>query len=299
MKKILAILLAIVMVFSLCACGKEQKAEKYCFNCGKGITENADFCEQCGANVKENGNENSRDITSTTVTSNNLATNNSNGSLHTHSYSKKVTTATCTQQGYTMYTCTCGHSYKDGYTDPTHSYSNNKCTRCGEMDMNNFYSCLKDWLTKNGEDIGTSIGRRLYTNTSNGVTTITSLIYSKQRDELIFQNISDLSESNMENIEFLVYITIPKEHSPKFEFSGSLFEDSNLTDACFGEFDASTFTKNSVLSCNEYHGDPLNKQNILVSTHAIIIIIIEHMREFLEDENLGYTIKDIGFTAYK
>ena len=50
-----------------------------------------------------------------------------------HSYSSKVTSPTCTAQGYTTYTCTyCGNSYKDNYTDALgHNYVNYVCTRCG------------------------------------------------------------------------------------------------------------------------------------------------------------------------
>ena len=41
-----------------------------------------------------------------------------------HTYTSKVTAPTCTEQGYTTYTCACGHSYKDNYTPATgHSYS--------------------------------------------------------------------------------------------------------------------------------------------------------------------------------
>lgn len=46
-------------------------------------------------------------------------------SSHTHNYtySVVVTPPTCTEQGYTTYTCSCGSSYKDDYTDPTgHSF---------------------------------------------------------------------------------------------------------------------------------------------------------------------------------
>ena len=38
---------------------------------------------------------------------------------HVHKYSEKVTTPTCTEKGYTTYTCTCGDSYKDNYTNAT------------------------------------------------------------------------------------------------------------------------------------------------------------------------------------
>ena len=37
---------------------------------------------------------------------------------HTHSYTETVTPPTCKDQGYTTYTCSCGHSYVDNYTDP-------------------------------------------------------------------------------------------------------------------------------------------------------------------------------------
>ena len=37
---------------------------------------------------------------------------------HIHKYSPVVTAPTCTQQGYTTYTCRCGDTYKADYTDP-------------------------------------------------------------------------------------------------------------------------------------------------------------------------------------
>ena len=42
---------------------------------------------------------------------------------HTHSYTATVTNPTCTAQGYTTYSCSCGESYKDSYTNALgHSY---------------------------------------------------------------------------------------------------------------------------------------------------------------------------------
>ena len=37
---------------------------------------------------------------------------------HTHSYTATVTKPTCTEQGYTTYTCSCGDTYTDDYVDP-------------------------------------------------------------------------------------------------------------------------------------------------------------------------------------
>ena len=55
-----------------------------------------------------------------------------------NNYSAVVTAPTCTQRGYTTYTCQvagCGYSYKDAYTDaPGHNYSNGVCSACGEAE---------------------------------------------------------------------------------------------------------------------------------------------------------------------
>ena len=66
--------------------------------------------------------------------------------VHTHAYSSVVIQPTCTQQGYTSYSCACGDSYNDNYvtelghsytttvTKPTFTsegYTDYYCTRCG------------------------------------------------------------------------------------------------------------------------------------------------------------------------
>ena len=56
---------------------------------------------------------------------------------HTHNYASKVVQPTCTVQGYTIHTCSCGNSYKDSYVNALgHSYSGGACTRCGQKDPN-------------------------------------------------------------------------------------------------------------------------------------------------------------------
>ena len=54
------------------------------------------------------------------------------GEVHTHEYSTVVTPPTCTEEGFTTYTCTCGHSYTGNKVAATgHSYQNGVCTVCG------------------------------------------------------------------------------------------------------------------------------------------------------------------------
>ena len=56
------------------------------------------------------------------------------GGTHTHDYTYNVSVnnPTCTQRGYTTYTCACGDSYTGSYTDALgHNFVNGICTRCG------------------------------------------------------------------------------------------------------------------------------------------------------------------------
>ena len=51
--------------------------------------------------------------------------------IHTHA--PNVTAPTCTEQGYTTYTCACGDSYMGDYVDATgHNYDSIVCTVCGK-----------------------------------------------------------------------------------------------------------------------------------------------------------------------
>lgn len=64
---------------------------------------------------------------------------------HTHSYTAKVTAPTCTAQGYTTYTCSCGDSYVSDYKAAGHKYGTaywssefstgygQKCSVCGHL----------------------------------------------------------------------------------------------------------------------------------------------------------------------
>ena len=83
---------------------------------------------------------------------------------HSHTYQSMIIMPTCTEQGYTIYTCTvCGDSYKDNYTDITeHTYSGAECTVCGYINLE-----LLKLEGKTLSILGASIST--YAGTSNGV----------------------------------------------------------------------------------------------------------------------------------
>ncbi len=52
---------------------------------------------------------------------------------HKHAYTAAVTAPTCTEQGYTTYTCACGDGYVADYVNALgHTYENGICTACGD-----------------------------------------------------------------------------------------------------------------------------------------------------------------------
>ena len=64
---------------------------------------------------------------------------------HTHKHEATVTPPTCTEEGFTTYTCRCGDSYVDDYVDPVdHTWTEwqdvapgkeeRSCTACGETE---------------------------------------------------------------------------------------------------------------------------------------------------------------------
>ncbi len=54
---------------------------------------------------------------------------------HVHSYTAVVTDPTCTDKGYTTYTCECGDHYVSDYKDPLgHDYEDGVCGNCGQQE---------------------------------------------------------------------------------------------------------------------------------------------------------------------
>ncbi len=81
---------------------------------------------------------------------------------HIHLYTNSVTKPTCTAQGYTTHTCSCGYSYVDSYTDTiAHNYLANvvaprdnavgytqyKCSRCSALKKDEAGKVIKYNLT--------------------------------------------------------------------------------------------------------------------------------------------------------
>ena len=306
MKKILSLILLVTMILSLVACGNsDDKAEKYCWNCGEGISKAASFCDHCGTAVKDINTESENNSTNTT-SNNDVSSDNTISSepttsstptasseptttasstptpttpTHTHSYSKNVTPATCTKQGYTTYTCSCGDTYKDNYTNPSHSYSKYKCTSCGMVDKSHAYEYLVEWVKENGTVDGSYIAY-IYSNGGE----IYKLGYDAQYDYIY------VSKSYVYDGDF-VYSNLSLDSYSYLVALGEL--------ELFGYLSASSFTSTSPITWVEYEGDPSLKYDFVEYSRLALGQLVEWLDWLLETRNIGISISDLGFTSFQ
>ena len=99
MKKVLILVLGLVLALSLAACN--EKSEEISVVETQGVME-ADNIVEAGATVEETA---AIDETIPQDTQKELP------AIHIHDFAAEITAPTCTEEGYTTYTCSCGESY--------------------------------------------------------------------------------------------------------------------------------------------------------------------------------------------
>lgn len=306
MKKILAVFVIVTMLHSFAGCGNE-KEEKYCSNCGEAISKNDSFCEHCGATVAESEDlqENSNDNTVSTNSDTNSDSENNESSkpttgitnsIHRHSYKNKVTAATCTSKGYTTHTCYCGYSYVDSYVNAGHKFSNYKCTVCGQWDKENIYSFLKDMVLQKGSPSGDNMFYYIDEQDGDDETTKIEFCYNMSRKELSIYNLLQSGDSMMAT----TYIVIPEKMKNEYEYACGVYSlpDKKREFFCMGSVEASTYNTNIAIACEVYEGDTTMRTTVIELAKNMINTILDSCQDFYKKNNLGYTIKDMGFTSF-
>ena len=312
MKRILATILSIVITFSLGACGNNEKAEKYCWSCGEGISKDVAFCEHCGAAVNNEKNE-SEDATSDNSSSTEIKNEESSiptesykpttsskpsTPTHTHSFSKTVTAATCTQKGYTTYTCSCGDTYKDDYINSSHSYSKYKCTKCGQLDKTHSYEILINWILENGKN------ENDYCIVE--IDDASAIVYQKAYNYVYLQGTWFNAYNPINNTYEDFFIQIPGKISNQYYFYGEYIDvkaDKTLLELD-GYLNPKTFNANSSLSYNNFSNFTDYSDSIYKEANRLMFVdIIKYSDLMLQGKlgglsNSGLTIKDLGFSNF-
>lgn len=216
---------------------------------------------------------------------------------HTHKYTAVKTAATCQQQGYTTYTCSCGHSYRDNYVNGSHNYVNNCCSYCGKCDTDNLYNYLKDWVINHGTLNGDYVYYTKSSDNYGGYSDETfSLYYWANSEHVEFCLHSVINDEFSINI----YIYVPQVYTGKYEYITDYYYRDSLVSLCQskGYIDGSTFSRNYPLNSTSYLG-PFDLQNDFMKlSHEGICYALSCLGQFLQKENMGYTLSGIGFVKF-
>lgn len=234
-------------------------------------------CETCGETEGSAIGHNWKDATCTAPKTCKTCSATT-GSALGHSYSKEVTAATCSQAGYTTYTCKCGDSYVSDYVAAAHNYKNYLCTSCGQIDKSHAYDYLISYVKENGTTYGS------YTTieyAANGGTY--KLSYSASYGNLSVQRIYSTNNTFGMNAIYL-----------DSYFYGTTLGDYEIA----GYLTPSTFTANSAITYTKYAG-PVNLcQDVLELARVSCCDLLDWLTWYLSTYNVGITIADLGFTAY-
>lgn len=215
MKRILCITFALIMLLTLVGCGSQDTATSLCENCGTSNPENAKFCQSCGKQMSPSNNE-----TESTGGANNITETDDSktDSQHQHNYTSKVIAPTCVDQGYTEFSCECGHTYKDEFKDATgHDWGNPTCTTAR--------SCLVCWAPDpSGKPLGHSFVQGVCEICGHGETNDPEPKVTADRNNL---NLSYETET--------VYITLLNWDVIEYDIA-----NSSIVDCEWGEWDGDT-----------------------------------------------------------
>ena len=203
---------------------------------------------------------------------------------HTHSYSPKVTAATCKSRGYTTYTCSCGDSYISDYKNTvSHSYSKYVCTMCGAVDKSHSYEYLMEWVKANGTK-----------DSNNNIT----YIYEGKNNSSDQYGLTYHTADNY--LDVWHYQAVTNEASAYTSLSLDIYYYwfSFYGDKLYGYISASTYNDSSTLT---YKGSSCSKytpQKLLPTAKTSIDVVLSSLKWFLTSNNFPITLSDLGFKAY-
>ncbi len=204
------------------------------------------------------------------------------GSALGHTYTTKTTPATCTKQGFTTYTCSCGDSYVSDYTNRiSHAYYKYVCAKCGTVDKSHAYEYLIEWVKANGTQEGDSI--EYIFEGKNNPADCYGLTYLVNNDYLyIWRYYASNGYSSYTAIALDIY------------YYGFSFAN----DWIYGDISPSTYTRNTSLTYNSSDCHVLTPEKLLPTAKSSVDLLIVTFRSFLNENNFNITIADLGFKSF-
>ena len=123
---------------------------------------------------------------------------------HEHKYSSVVTNPTCTSEGYTTYTCSCGDTYIGNYKDfLDHKYVNGVCSSCGQKDPD-FIPEVPKYTVDDFKDVVNNLTAGIYTGETR---------YNKICEAITIYNSLSTSEKESVTKQYTKLVNITKNYN--------------------------------------------------------------------------------------
>ena len=185
---------------------------------------------------------------------------------------------TCTENGYTTYTCECGHSYKYNYVEKKHNYENYVCTLCGAIDKSQAYEYLIEWVKANGSQKGTHI-----TMTEETDDYKYDLVYATDYKFIFTSMYNSSGESTSLTVVYLddfYYIS-----TYKYKTESAKME---------GYFDPAIYRIGDELPHSVFEASIISEESMADLSNTAVATSLVWLREFLKKNNVGITLNDLG-----
>lgn len=166
-----------------------------------------------------------------------------------------------------------------------------------QADLDQLYDYLKNWLVEHGTVNGDYV---FYSNTADHYGGFAnedfSLVYWGDTDTVEFCLHAVISEEEA----FNTYLRIPKSHTGSYEYITSWYERETGASICesTGFIEAAAFTKNYPLRSESYFGSDELQTQFMENSRVLICDTIDCMGSFLRNEQLDYTLEDLGFAKF-
>ncbi len=192
--------------------------------------------------------------------------------------------ATCIAEGKKYKVCIdCKTALEDGVINITeHSYSNYKCTACGEFQQDGLSGYLSDWVQKNGKVNGETVSLDFY---------IDDILYGftyNATGEYFYFSLLDKNYNDFLSLKFA-------ETAGIYELAYIQGTEPN-TRTVFGKIEASKFTENTPITVEEYLGSSDGRPGAVENCRICTGLLLEAIETALDKYNVGLTLNDLGFS---
>ncbi len=166
----------------------------------------------------------------------------------------------------------------------SHNYVDFKCAGCGALQDGHLSDYLISYVKKNG----TANGETVSVDVTVG-TTLYGLTYNTTGKYFFFS----LLDSEFDDFLSIKFTT--KKDTYEIAY---LQGDEATGREIYGTIFAPEFTKNTPIAVDLYNGPDNERPNAAENARICTVLMLDFLKQFFADNNVGITLSDLGFVAY-